>query len=49
MSQSSITKAQLTAALEKWEAEAKAGEWADRTDQQRFADNADYIFRLCGK
>lgn len=49
MSVPTITKAELTEALEKWEAEASAANWPNRTDPERFADNADYIFRLCGK
>lgn len=49
MTTPTITKAELTAALEKWEGEAAAGNWPDRTDPERFADNAEYIFKLCGK
>lgn len=44
-----ISKAELTEALRQWEADAAANNWPDRTDDARFADNADYIFRLCGK
>jgi hypothetical protein len=49
MSVPAITKTELAEALKKWEAEAAANNWPDRTDPERFADNADYIFRLCGK
>lgn len=44
-----ITREQLAEALATWEREAAAGQWPDRTDDQRHADNADYLFGLLTK
>ena len=35
-----VTKEMLAAALRKWDADAKAGQYPDRTDEQRFDDSA---------
>jgi hypothetical protein len=39
-----ITREQLATALETWERDAREGSWPERTDEQRHADNADYLF-----
>jgi hypothetical protein len=45
----SINRDELTEALRKWDAEAKAANFQDREDDQRFADSANYLFGLAGK
>jgi hypothetical protein len=44
--QITITRVELAAALQHWEAEAKAEGWSDRTDGERFGDNADYLISV---
>lgn len=39
-----ITRGQLADALRKWDEDAKSENWAARTDPDRFADSADYLF-----
>lgn len=39
-----ITRSDLEQALRAWEAESTAGEWPERSDDERFRDNADYLF-----
>lgn len=39
----SFTRSQLTAAFAAWAADAKAGQWPERTDEDRHADNADFL------
>lgn len=41
-----ITVAELMAALKRWDEEAAANEWPTRTDEERHADNAEYVFGL---
>lgn len=38
-----ITRGSLIAALRKWDEDAKGENWPERTDDQRFADSADYL------
>lgn len=45
----SITRTQLTEALRKWDQEAKSENWPERTDPQRFADSAEYLFSALSK
>lgn len=44
--QITVTKAELATALGRWEAEAKAEGWANRDDDQRHSDNAEYLIGL---
>lgn len=41
-----ITESQLAAALEKWEAEAAANNWPQRSDATRHTDHARYLIGL---
>lgn len=41
-----ITKGQLADALRRWDEQAKAENWPDRADPDRFADAADHLFGL---
>lgn len=40
------TRSSLEAAFRRWEEQAKAEGWPERTDEQRHADNADFMFGL---
>lgn len=39
-----ITRGQLADALRKWDEQAKAENWAERSDPDRYADSADFLF-----
>lgn len=41
-----ITPQELVAALKRWDEEAAANDWPTRTDEERHADNAEYVFGL---
>ena len=41
-----ITAVELMVALKRWDEEAAANEWPTRTDEDRHADNAEYVFGL---
>ena len=41
-----ITRDQLASALARWEQESRAENWPERADEQRHADNADYLLAL---
>jgi hypothetical protein len=43
-----ITRSKLIAALAQWEADSKANNWPERADEERHADNADYLLELMG-
>lgn len=43
-----ITRSQLIAALKQWEADASAEDWPARTDDERYADTADYLLAQMG-
>jgi hypothetical protein len=49
MGEPTLNLEELTAALEQWDAEAAANQWPNRTDPERFSDNAKYLFGLAGK
>lgn len=38
-----ITREELISALKQWETDAAANNWQQREDEERFADNADYL------
>ena len=44
--QISITRAELASALRHWETEAKVQGWANRVDEDRSSDEADYLVSL---
>lgn len=44
--QITVTKAELADALRRWDAEAEKAGWPERKDDERFADNADYLMDL---
>jgi hypothetical protein len=41
--QIAVTRSELAKALKQWETDAKANGWAERSDDARHADNADYL------
>lgn len=41
-----FTRGELIAALAEWDRRAKAGDWADRDDAERHADNADLLISI---
>lgn len=41
-----VTKDDLSHALQKWDSESKGAQWAERADEDRFNDSAEYLFNL---
>lgn len=41
-----IKQSELSAALRRWDEQAREEEWPERVDDERFDDNASYLFDL---
>lgn len=43
-----ITREGLAKALRQWDEEAKANNWPNRDNPERFHENADYLLKIMG-